>query len=196
MATKNEIMEILNRLGTNSALTDIQRLATDIKQKQKETKNAIEACINLIQVLSNTGNQMQEIVAAARKAEGRESEYIQELNSILSNSPTQQEVETVINQLRQTVGEQRNINPEFGDSLLPEQKTLLNINDPPVVGQGNSGAPANERMFQGGYDWRSNSKKKTLKSKSKTKRKTKSRRSSKKGGKNRNRTTRGRGRVY
>ena len=162
MASQQQIIEVLNRLGnTQQNSIALTSLAREIKQKQTSTKIAIEACINLISRLANRGNQMEDILRAAREAEGKEDEYIANLTQILRDSPTQQEIDSVIQQLRETVGAQIQRDPNFGDGVMDaQQRQVLGLR--PVDGQGNSPPPANQ--LQGGFNWRS-SKSKTVKRK-------------------------------
>lgn len=201
MATHQDILEILNRLGNaqqNGNLSDLERLAREIKQKQIETKIAVAACTEIIQRLSNSVIRMEPLLEAARQAETRENAYLAEMKRVLEESPNKQEIDDVIQNLRTTVNALTEQDANITEGLSPDQKQVLGISEsqppPPPPGAATSGAPAFNQMLRGGYDWRTNSKKKTPKSKSK--RKTKSRRTSKKGGKNRNRVTRGRGRGY
>ena len=200
MATHQDILEILNRLGNaqqNGNLSDLERLAREIKQKQIETKIAVAACTEIIQRLSNSVIRMEPLLEAARQAETRENAYLAEMKRVLEESPNKQEIDDVIQNLRTTVNALTEQDANITEGLSPDQKQVLGISEsqpPPPPGAATSGAPAFNEMLRGGYDWRTNSKKKTPKSKSK--RKTKSRRTSKKGGKNRNRVTRGRGRGY
>lgn len=166
MASQQQIIDVLNRLGnTQQNSIDLTSLAREIKQKQTNTKIAIEACINLISRLANRGNQLEDVVRAAREAGDREDRYIADLTQILRGSPTQQEIDTVIKQLRDTVGAQIQRDPNFGDGVMDaQQRQVLGL--PPVDGgvdgQGNSPAPVNQ--LQGGFNWRS-SKSKTVKRK-------------------------------
>ena len=166
MASQQQIIEVLNRLGnTQQNSIALTSLAREIKQKQTSTKIAIEACVNLISRLANRGNQMEDVLRAAREAEGKEDEYISQLTEILSGSPTQQEIDTVIRQLRDTVSAQVERDPNFGDGVMDaQQRQVLGLRpvDGGVDGQGNSPPPANQ--LQGGFNWRS-SKSKTVKRK-------------------------------
>ena len=197
MATHQDILDILNRLGNaqqNSNLSDLERLAREIKQKQTETKIAVAACTEIIQRLSNSVIRMQPLLEAARQAETRENTYLTEMKRVLEGSPNKQEIVDVIQNLRTTVNAVSEQDANITEGLSPDQKQVLGISEsqpPPPP----PGALTSDQMMQGGYDWRTDSKKKTPKSKSKKKPKSR-RTTSKKGGKNRNRVTRGRGRVY
>ena len=145
MASQQQIIDILNRLGNNQqnsiALTS---LAREIKQKQTSTKIAIEACINLISRLANRGNQMEDVLRAANDAGLRENSYINELTEILRGSPTQQEINDVIQQLRTTVNEQIQRDANFGDGVMDaQQREVLGLTQNPA----------------GGFNWRSQSNK-------------------------------------
>lgn len=153
MASQQQIIEVLNRLGnTQQNSATLTSLAREIKQKQTSTKIAIEACINLISRLANRGNQMEDVLRAATAAEAREDQYIDNLTQILRDSPTQQEIDTVIQQLRETVGAQIQRDQNFGDGVMDaQQREVL-------------GLPPAQNPAVGGFNWRSSKTSKRKKS--------------------------------
>ena len=158
MTSQQQIIEVLNRLGnTQQNSIDLTSLAREIKQKQTSTKIAIEACINLISRLANRGNQLEDVVRAAREAGDREDRYIADLTQILRGSPTQQEIDTVIKQLRDTVGAQIQRDPNFGDGVMDaEQREVLGL-------RASDGQNA-DNVSVGGFNWRSSRSSKRKKS--------------------------------
>lgn len=177
MASKQQIIDVLNRLGnTQQNSQQLTILAGQIKEQQKKSKIAIEACINLIGRLANRRNQLEDVVTAANAVGDRENRYITQLTDILSGSPNKDEIDAVINQLRTTVDAQIERDSTIGTGIMDrEQRKVLEL--PPVEGEG----PLN-----GGFNWRSKSSKRkkssrrTIKrsnSRRKTKSKTRTRRS-------------------
>lgn len=170
MASKQQIIDVLNRLGnTQQNSQQLTILAGQIKEQQKKSKIAIEACINLIGRLANRRNQLEDVVTAANAVGDRENRYITQLTDILSGSPNKDEIDAVINQLRTTVDAQIERDSTIGTGIMDrEQRKVL------------------ELPLNGGFNWRSKSSKRkkssrrTIKrsnSRRKTKSKTRTRRS-------------------
>ena len=98
---------------------------------------------------------MEDVLRAAREAEGKEDQYISQLTEILSGSPTQQEIDTVIRQLRQTVSAQIQRDQNFGDGVMDaQQREVLGL--PAAQNQNPS--------VIGGFNWRSSKTSKRKKS--------------------------------
>lgn len=177
MSDQQTIIDILTRLGnTQRNSSNLTALAKKIKEQQTKTKVAIQACISLISRLANRGNQLKDVVTAATAAEGRATEYIRQLTEILAASPNQEEIESVIGQLKTTVSTQIQNDATFGQVLSDDQKDVLGLTS------GGGG------RLKGGFNWRSKSSKRkkgvkgTIKSsntrrKLKTKTKSRTRRS-------------------